>query len=356
MPLGRHGHYERHWGNVPPAQLGLDPAVGRVLTDPGGDVNALWIDPPWATETELADAVFTAYQAIGMVPPEDAACQTLADWLGNDGGVATVQAVGGAYGAPLVGPGANSIRVRTTTDAQGAIIDADILYPFKAGRTYASVTAIMVNDDPGGTDIFKWIVQFPNGDQSFQTFATADVGVWRYLVHYHVPSVDSAIVDIGLSWYRDAGDVGGTADLYIGYAQIVEMPNPQATLAQVEGVAGTFISYHDHKVILTEPTAEASLSTLGATAEVGVRTIAGTGDAFLTGNGATSGVEVFEDFVYSWAEHGAGDLPELGHEFDVGEDYVPVFLSEKDATTAQLYAGSGNVLELVRTSIDGGSP
>lgn len=335
MPIARHSHYERHFGNVPPAQLGLSPAVDRVLTDPGGDVNAVWIDPPWATETELADAVVDAYAAIGFIDLANAACQAIADWT-SDGGTPTVQAAaGGSYGLPRATPGGNSIRIRTAATPDGAYAAADTLFPYKAGRHYAAFVAVKVIDDPGTGNVFKWLVSWPSSDQTFLSFGdtAAPINQWRYLVNHWTAPTDAPVGGIGLTFSRDAGDVGGTADLYVGYQQIVELPSPEASLTE--------LAINDYTQLALSPTGW-RMHSQSENGRLGV----GDGNAFISGGGNTAGVDASTGLVYHFVEHTPGDLAELGHEFDVGDDYVPVYLSEKDATTAQLYAGSGFVLEL----------
>lgn len=51
-------------------------------------------------------------------------------------------------------------------------------------------------------------------------------------------------------------------------------------------------------------------------------------------------------YAYFWSEHPASDLSYEGHEFDVGDDYLALYLSEKDAATYQLYGYDNQDFEL----------
>jgi hypothetical protein len=48
-----------------------------------------------------------------------------------------------------------------------------------------------------------------------------------------------------------------------------------------------------------------------------------------------------DDQLALWAEHTAGDLANAGLNIEVGEDYVGLYISEKDAATIQVYDDSG---------------
>lgn len=56
--------------------------------------------------------------------------------------------------------------------------------------------------------------------------------------------------------------------------------------------------------------------------------------------------DVSNRYLYFWSEHAAADLSYEGHEFDVGDDYLALYFSEKSNTTYQLYGYDDQNFEL----------
>jgi len=248
---------------------------------------------------------------------------TLGDWINSGGSLVRDTTAGFRYSNLAA-------SLKFTTSAQGQYIECPVPGTFVAGREYQALLLIQQETAAGsgtswkvdlgkiGTDSAATL----SGDNQGSGVAGLFVGHYTPLLARWVPSANRTGVTLR---FTRAGAETGTIVWHVGWARAVALvpdnsiglsifsppdPSDNDTYA-----AGLFVGFR--------------LESWNGGPVVGI----GRADAYLSAGGSHPAS------VYLDAQT-TGDLADAGISFTVGTDSEYMFISEKDATTLQLYQGT----------------
>lgn len=345
--VAKHSHVERHFGVHPLTQ---SPPWASELTNPNYPYpNSAGTQLKDVTDpTDPQDAATKAYVdglRSGRITGDSSTFEGgIGDWVATHGSITLTDettaawAFTGQHHAKIVAGG---------TSGQGAKLPLD--GTFYAGVRYA---ALFVIKGAGADNTQIEFGDFGSGDFVYAEISASD----DYLGHviYWTAADDTtaaelrAVAVFGTGGYEidiiwaQAARADALEDLFLGLARI-----PSDTASDDPAQSPALILRGNR---------------IGQASGVALEF---TGQDLLKIEGRNHNAEIWinDDATGSLlAIAGAGGTPAdqsgEGFEVDVGPDEVQVFLSEKDSSTAQLYAGSGYVLEIAGdVTIDcGGAP
>ena len=217
-------------------------------------------------------------------------------------------------------------------------VECPIAGTFQTGVTYAALVYLSVEDTDTNARTFNVEMGVPGTDSAFNPITLGCVtgypgvasGNFLAAVVYWVPTADRTTVKLRIK--DTTGSV--TATLHVGAARAWQTP-----------------TVGSHKVGTLYPVFPAGNGNLQFSPWGIGRglTVSADGRVAIENSPSTAGViasRADAHYVYVWAEHTPGDLSYEGIEFDVGDDYVALYFSEKAAGVYQLYGYDDQGFEL----------